>query len=546
MVSCPICGKGVSLDKINTHLDQCENGENIISAPSQPVKKQLTLSSLGRKPSNLGTPAKKPSTQQEPITIDDDDDDEDDDPKEEKSNSPPLKKPNTSLKTPITTPDKDSEIKLLRQQAQLPLSERLRPRTLDEYVGQSHLIGPQGILRGFIDNDTIPSLILWGPPGVGKTTIARIIAARTKQKFVELNATSSGISDLRKIFENCSKEWFLTKRKTIVFCDEIHRYNKTQQDFFLPFVEKGECVLIGATTENPSFQLNNALLSRCKVFTLNKLQINEIHRILNKGILHINKVRKLVFNKSLLTFDKEAINYIADLSNGDSRISINLMELIDSHYSNVKPDAKTPGNIAVKVEDIRPVLQKTHLLYDRVGDQHYDTISAFHKSIRGSDPDAAMWYLGKMLSGGENPLYIARRMIRIASEDVGVLDESCLPFAIAAYQAVTFVGLPEADLALVQCAVKLAKAPKSVEIYRAWNYIKSIYANEPTKAGLPIPLHLRNAPTKLMKEMDYGKEYKYNPNYKNGKVRQDYLPEQIKDMKFLDGKHLGDIVDPDL
>lgn len=522
MVSCPICGKNVHLDKINAHLDQCEH--------SKPAPKQASiLSSFSQK---------RKLSNEDPIVVEDDEEQEPT-PKRQTPLKPevpaPLPKP-----TPSSTPDKDTEIKQLRSQLSTPLSERLRPKSLHEYVGQQHLIGHGGILRGFIENDTIPSLILWGPPGVGKTTIARIISQRTRQKFIEINATNSGLQDLRKIFENCSKEFFLTKRKTIVFCDEIHRYNKNQQDFFLPFVEKGDVILIGATTENPSFQLNNALLSRCKVFKLAKLEIQEIHRVLNKGILHLNKIRKLIYNKSLLTFTKKSIDYIADLSNGDSRISINLLELIDSHYHH-----KDSGT-TIEIEDLKPILQKTHLLYDRVGDSHYDTISAFHKSIRGSDPDAALWYLGLMLQGGENPLYIARRMIRIASEDVGVLDDSCLPFAIAAYQAVTMVGLPEADLALVQCAVKLAKAPKSVEIYRAWKKIKNVLNNEPTLSGAPIPLHLRNAPTKLMKEMDYGKDYKYNPDFKDGKVSQEYLPKQLKGLKFLDGKHLGDIVDPDL
>lgn len=531
MVACPICGKNIQLDLINSHLDECEVQPTIKSTPKQQsTQPKFSLSCLGTKRKKL----------EEPIVVEDIDEPE---PATKKPSFPQQQNASNTLKTPSQTPDKDTEIKQLRQLINQPLSERLRPKTLDEYVGQGHLIGPQGILRGFIENDTVPSIILWGPPGVGKTTIARIIAQSTKQKFIELNATNSGVNDLRKIFENCSKELFLTKRRTIVFCDEIHRYNKTQQDYFLPFVEKGEVTLIGATTENPSFQLNNALLSRCKVFTLKKLEIKEIHRILNKGILHINKVRKLIWGKSLLNFNKESIDYISDLANGDSRMSINLLELIDSHYQG-KIDQNT--SISITVDDLKPILQKTHLLYDRVGDSHYDTISAFHKSIRGSDPDAAMWYLGKMIHGGENPLYIARRMIRIASEDIGVLDESCLPFAISAYQAVTFVGLPEADLALVQCAVKLAKAPKSVEIYKAWNKIKSVINNEPTLAGAPIPLHLRNAPTKLMKELEYGKEYKYNPDFKDGKVVQEYLPKELKGMKFLDGKHLGDIVDPDL
>jgi len=541
-------------------LDQCEepiqvNQTNESANKSNKISNKISnKNSLGIL-STLGQKRKAESN--EPITIDLDDQEN----TSPSSSLPPLKQHQSSplssssnqiYKNSSKPMDKETEIKFLKNQLSQPLSERLRPKTIDEYVGQEHLIGTNGILRGFIENDLIPSFILWGPPGVGKTTIARIISKSTRQKFIELNATNSGINELRKIFENCSKEFFLTKRKTIIFCDEIHRYNKSQQDFFLPFVEKGDVILIGATTENPSFQLNNALLSRCKIFTLKKLEINQIHKILNKGILHINKIRRLILNKPLLKFNKESIDYISDLSNGDSRISINLLELIDSHYNksnNNENDDENDGSknsISITVENLRSILQKTHLVYDRIGDSHYDTISAFHKSIRGNDADATLWYLGKMIHGGENPLYIARRMIRIASEDIGILDDSCLPFAISTYQAVTYVGLPEADLSLVHCAIKLAKAPKSVEIYRAWNKVKKIYQNETTLSNAPIPLHLRNAPTNLMKELNYGKEYKYNPNYKDGKVVQEYKPKELGDLKFLDGKHLGDIIDPDL
>ncbi|KAH3661865.1 hypothetical protein OGAPHI_006044, partial [Ogataea philodendri] len=321
---------------------------------------------------------------------------------------------------------------------------------------------------------------------------------------------------------------------------------KAQQDIFLPHVEKGTITLVGATTENPSFQLNSALLSRCRVFVLNKLTADELHKIVSKALLVINKTRKLVHNMPILRFNKESVAYLCDIADGDSRSALNLVELADSHFMSESNLEKGKHVIEVTPEQLREILKRTHMVYDRVGDAHYDTISAFHKSVRGSNPDAAMYYLGRMLKGGENPLYIARRMIRIASEDVGVLDDSCLPFAIATYQAVQFVGLPEADLALVHCAVKLARAPKSVEIYRGWNELNAKLDSQPEFASAPIPLHLRNAPTKLMTELGYSKGYKYNPDFKDGLVKQDYFPEQVGDLKILTGKHLGFVRDPDL
>lgn len=526
MVQCPICGRSMDISLINDHLDSCEKPKN---------GKQSNIL--------LGLKRKHASSDGAVVIVDDEEvDNEQDDGKADAKPSPvqSLQKVKVEdgravVKKPKID-EKELEIKRLRQQMNVPLSERLRPSTLDEYIGQKELLGPHGLLRGFIERDCIPSMILWGPPGVGKTTIARIIAHSTSQRFIEINATTSGIQELKKIFESTQREYFLTKRRTIVFCDEIHRFNKSQQDYFLPFVEKGDVILIGATTENPSFKLNNALLSRCKVFTLTAMSTDDLYKIIHRGVLLLNKCRKFVFDKPLLNLSKDSIDYIADVSSGDSRIAITLLELLDSHFH-------APQGIITK-DMLKPLLTKSHMIYDKTGDFHYDTISAFHKSIRGSDPDAAMWYLGLMLEGGEDPLYIARRMIRIASEDIGVLDDSCLPFAIAAYEAVTKVGLPEADLALVHCAVKLARAPKSVEIYRGWNQCKRLVHER--GSSLQIPLHLRNAPTKLMKELDYGKEYKYNPNFVDGNVKQEYLPESIRGVKFLTGKHMGDLVDPDL
>ncbi|ODV97861.1 hypothetical protein PACTADRAFT_47708 [Pachysolen tannophilus NRRL Y-2460] len=590
MVSCPVCAKEIEIGLINRHLDTCTSScsrvESNVSTKSNLTNilngnRSKSRSSL-KKERNY-TPSLK-RARNEVVTIDDDEtssvseqntsnislfvpdspppstiDQHQDVDDEAIPPSKKLKKDSSPPPPPYTlTPQYhlEEELKLLKSQAKLPLAEKLRPKNLDQYIGQQHLVGPNGILRGFIERDRIPSMILWGPPGVGKTSLCRIISHETHSRFVELSATSSGISECRKVFEEAKNEYRLTKRQTVLFCDEIHRFNKAQQDIFLPYVEKGDIILIGATTENPSFQLNSALLSRCRVFVLNKLEVSDLNKVLCKAILIVNKTRKLLYNQPILKFNKQSVDYLSDLSDGDSRGALNLLEIADSHFLKSPSNNNNNNNNDISNEnanfiDITPellkhIFKRTHLIYDRVGDAHYDTISAFHKSVRGSDANAALYYLGKMIKGGENPLYIARRMIRIASEDIGVLDNTCLPLAIAAYQAVQFVGLPEADLALVQCAYKLCQAPKSVLIYRAWNKICSYIDKDPGFASAPIPLHLRNAPTKLMKDLDYSKGYKYNPDYLNGEVVQEYLPEKIKGTNFLDGKHLGDIADPDL
>ncbi|KAG7692520.1 hypothetical protein KL930_004496 [Ogataea haglerorum] len=549
MINCPVCLKKVDIALINRHLDTCTEQSESAPPPSAPAAPTETAPEPTSQPAKsvssllTGTKSAKKSSykygNREKRTFSD---------SQSLSSDQEV---NTSIE--IVDPEPKArktapadELRLLKAQAKLPLAERLRPSSLEDYVGQEHLVGEGGILRGFIQNDRVPSLILWGSPGTGKTTLARIISHATKSRFIELSATSNGINDCKRVFEEARNEDKLTKRHTIVFIDEIHRFNKAQQDIFLPHVEKGTITLVGATTENPSFQLNSALLSRCKVFVLNKLTSDELHRIVSKALLVTNKTRKLVHNVPILRFNKEAIGYICNIADGDSRSALNLLELADSHF--MTNYSLEPGKhvIEVDAEQLRDVLKRTHMVYDRVGDAHYDTISAFHKSVRGSNADAAMYYLGRMLKGGENPLFIARRMIRIASEDVGVLDDTCLPFAIATYQAVQFVGLPEADLALAHCAVKLARAPKSVEIYRAWNELNARLDSEPEFASASIPLHLRNAPTKLMKEIGYSKGYKYNPDYKDGRVKQEYFPEQIGEMQFLTGQHLGLTPDPDL
>ncbi|RYP67792.1 hypothetical protein DL771_007053 [Monosporascus sp. 5C6A] len=411
-----------------------------------------------------------------------------------------------------------------------PLAERMRPESLDDVFGQD-LVGPNGVLRSLIESDRVPSMILWGASGTGKTTIARCIAHMVGSRFIEMNATSSGVAECKKIFTDAANELALTGRRTIIFCDEIHRFSKLQQDVFLTPVEAGTITLIGATTENPSFKVVNALLSRCRTFTLQKLTTEDIHRILLRA-LEAEKTATATAPSPLL--DEELLTYLARFADGDARTALNLLELAMS----------LTGRDGVTKEDIKASLTKT-LVYDRAGDQHYDTISAFHKSVRGSDPDAALYYLARMLQSGEDPLFVARRMVVIASEDVGLADSSLLPLATAAYTAAQQIGMPEARIPLAHCAVALSLAPKSTRAYRGLNNAFAAL-REPGVAGLPVPTHLRNAPTRLMRELGYGREYKYNPNYRDGKVKQDYLPDALLGRRFLEDRDLGTEVDPDL
>lgn len=417
-----------------------------------------------------------------------------------------------------------------------PLAERMRPKTLDEVAGQD-LVGPNGVLRALIESDSMPSVILWGGSGTGKTTIARCIAKMVGSRFVEINATSCGTAECKKLFQDAANELSLTGRRTIIFCDEIHRFSKSQQDVFLKPVEAGTIILIGATTENPSFKVQAALLSRCRTFTLQKLSAADVSDILRRAL-------KLEYeedpSKLSPLIDDEFLNYLSAFADGDARTALNLLELALSLTTKPPPDPSVP----LTKEAIKAALTKT-LVYDRAGDQHYDTISAFHKSIRGSDPDAALYYLARMLQSGEDPLFIARRMIVVASEDVGIADNTLLPLATAMYTAVQQIGMPEARIPMAHCATALCLAPKSTRAYRGLN---NAYAalREPGVAGLPVPIHLRNAPTRLMRELGYGADYKYNPNYRDGKVKQDYLPEQLLGRRFLEDRDLGTEIDPDL
>ncbi|CAH6718216.1 DNA-dependent ATPase Mgs1p [[Candida] jaroonii] len=455
-------------------------------------------------------------------------------------------------------PSKLQETLQLHRESRLPLAQRLRPKSLDDFFGQEKLVGPNGLLRNIIESQEIPSFILWGVPGVGKTSLARIIANSTNYRFVELSGPSANASKMREVFSSAENDRGLSGSRTLVFLDEIHRFNKAQQDLLLPVIEKGIITVIGATTENPSFTLNNALLSRMHTFIMESLSHEALVKILNRGLFLLNQTRRQVHKLHLISLNKECVDYIADLSAGDARVSLNILETINAYLSGTKfqvlekfeqdqiESQKSLGVVKLTREIIEPLLASRNYqkMYDHHGESHYDTISAFHKSIRGSDPDAAIFYLTKMLVGGEDPLFILRRMIVIASEDIGVRDSSVLPFVVAAKEAFEFIGMPEGEIILAHVAVRLAKSPKSTKSYRALRSAQALFKDQPAATSFKIPMHLRNAPTKLMKEMGYGDTYRYNPDFERGVVLQKYLPEEIKEVKFLDETHLGRTRDP--
>ncbi len=397
-----------------------------------------------------------------------------------------------------------------------PLADRLRPRTLEEFVGQDHLVGPGKFLRQAIESDHIPSMILWGPPGSGKTTLAMLIASVTHARFIAFSAVLSGVKEIKEVIQKAGEAWKYEKRRTILFVDEIHRFNKAQQDAFLPHVEKGTIILIGATTENPSFEVISPLLSRAKVFTLHALSEEEIEVILNRALS--DQERGL--GQYRTEIEEEVVKRISRMVNGDARIGLNTLEMI---VLTTPPDERGVRQITTK--NLEEVLQRKTFLYDKSGEEHYNLISAFHKSLRGSDPDASLYWLGRMLEAGEDPLYIARRMIRFASEDVGNADPQALQVSVSAMQAFHFVGLPEGNLALAQAAVYLATAPKSNSLYTAFQRVrKDVREME----NMPVPLHIRNAPTSLMKDLGYGKDYKYPHDYPDHFIEEEYLPENLK------------------
>lgn len=399
----------------------------------------------------------------------------------------------------------------------IPLAEKLRPKTLDDVLGQEHLTGEKGTIRKMLENNSLNSLIFWGPPGTGKTTLAEIISEKSGRKFYKLSAVSSGVKDVRDVIEDAKKQNLFSGKSPILFIDEIHRFNKSQQDSLLHAVEKGWIVLIGATTENPSFEVVSALLSRSQVYILKALTYEKLEELIDTASEKFNQDEKTSFK----IIEKEAfIQY----SGGDARKLINSVELVLNQYKNSKKSE-------IKNEDVLEVLQETMALYDKNGEQHYDIISAFIKSMRGSDPNGTVYWLARMIAGGEDIKFIARRMLILASEDIGLANPNALVIANNCFQAVNVIGNPEARIILSETAVYLAASPKSNSTYMAINEALALVKKT---GNLPVPLHLRNAPTKLMKDLDYGKEYKYAHSYDGNFVDQDFLPEEIKDIKLYE------------
>jgi len=393
-----------------------------------------------------------------------------------------------------------------------PLADRIRPEKLEDFLGQDEIVGKGKMLRQAIEFDQLPSIILWGPPGSGKTTLAFIVAKQTKSEFVRFSAVTSGVKELKEVIKRAEQSKRLG-RNTILFIDEIHRWNKAQQDALLPHIERGTVILIGATTENPSFEVRGALLSRCRVFVLKQLGKTQITDI----ILRALKDKENGLGNLPVKMDKKVVEVLAQMSNGDARVALNVLEYASSISKKITLDL------------IKEAFQKSHLFYDKDGEEHYNIISALHKSMRGSDPDAALYWLARMLEAGEDPLYVARRLVRFASEDIGLANSRALEQSVAAYNACHFIGMPECNVILAQAVVYMAKCEKSNDLYVAYGKA----AKDVEEYGnLPVPLHIRNAETDLMKDLGYGKGYKYSPNY-GYKEKQEYFPRELKGRKYL-------------
>ncbi len=414
---------------------------------------------------------------------------------------------------------------LLRRRA--PLADRMRPQTLDEITGQQQVIGPGTLLRTAIETDHVPSLILWGPPGTGKTTLARVIAVTTSARFVQLSAVSAGVADLRREIKQASDQLGMHERRTILFIDEIHRFNRAQQDAILPFVEDGTITIIGATTENPSFEVNSPLLSRSRVVVLQSLDEADIRTIVARALSD----RERGLGERSLRIDEGALDLLANLANGDARYVLNTLEM-----AAVGAEPTEAGDRIIRVSQVQAASMRRAASYDQSGDAHYDTISALHKSIRGSDPDAALYWLARMLESGDDPLYVARRVVRAASEDIGLADPQALVVCMAAQQAVHFLGMPEGALALAEAVVYLATAPKSASLYQAYG---AALGDVRTTRNEPVPLHLRNAPTSLMRELGYGADYRYAHDYEEAVVEQQHLPDNLAGHKYYQPANRG-------
>lgn len=403
---------------------------------------------------------------------------------------------------------------------QAPLPDRMRPRTLDDFVGQEQVVGKNKMLRQLIENDEVPSMIFWGPPGSGKTTLAKVIANLTNSIFISFSAVTSGVKELREIIAQAKDRRKYNDKRTILFIDEIHRWNKSQQDALLPHVENGTVTLIGATTENPSFEVNSALLSRSRVFVLEKLSEEYLKEIIKRAI----KDSERGLGHRNIKLNNKALDVLVALSAGDARVALNALEFA------VKA-SKTDKNgiITLDPDIIKESLQKSSYLYDKAGEQHYNIISALHKSLRGSDADAGLYWLARMLEAGEDPLYVARRLVRFASEDIGLANSRALEQAVAGYRACSFIGMPECNVILAQVVVYLAKCKKSNELYIAYGQASK---DAKETSDQLVPLHLRNAETDLMKELNYGKDYKYSPDYEYNE-EQEYFPDKLKNRKYL-------------
>ena len=399
-----------------------------------------------------------------------------------------------------------------------PLAARMRPKNLSEFAGQQHLIGEDKILSRLIESDKVPSMIFWGPPGVGKTTLAQIIAGKTKANFITFSAVTSGIKEIRNVMQQADR-YARFGEKTIVFIDEIHRFNKAQQDAFLPFVEKGSITLIGATTENPSFEVNGALLSRCKVFVLKALETDDIEQLLKRAIADPRG-----YGSERVNITDDMLHMIAEFANGDARSSLTTLEMVVLN-GDVQPD----GTIDITMETLEQCISRKSLLYDKDGEEHYNIISALHKSMRNSDADAAVYWLARMLEAGEGPLYVARRVTRFASEDVGLADPRALEIAIAAYQACHFIGMPECSVHLTQAVIYMALAPKSNAMEVAY-----FAARDDAREHMaePVPMNIRNAPTSLMKGLGYGKGYKYAHDYEDKITAMQCLPDSLTGREY--------------